>query len=390
MEVLLVKMSSMGDLIHTLPALSDAAAAIPSIRFTWVAEQSFAEVPSWHPSVNGIIKLRWRFWRKHLLQKDTWKEMRLFYQQLRAKKYDLVIDAQGLVKSMVVARLAKGIIHGSDRETARESWASYGYQVHHHIDWSQSAIDRMRQLFAKSLCYPQPNTPPNFGIDPNLLPQLTLSFKQAFLSGLNPAHGQSPLLGIKGENHDSPPCNPPSREVRFPSAEIPAFLLFFHGTTWITKHWPEENWAKLIKLATDEGLTVLLPWGNDEEKARAERLAQVSPLAQVLPKLKIAEIGRLITQAAGVVCLDSGLSHLTAALSAPLVGIYGPTDPELLGLKGPKMAYLRPAGFQCPGCTRDQCQHPQAKPGFPACYIDTTPQKVWETLQGKMNIYEKV
>lgn len=348
MEVLLVKMSSMGDLIHTLPALTDATAANPNIRFTWVVEQSFAEVPSWHPSVKSIIRMRWRYWRKHLLEPASWQEMQAFYHELRSKPYDIIIDAQGLVKSMAVARIAKGgVIHGSDRETARESWASYGYQVKHHIDWSKSAIDRMRQLLAKSLGYRQPETQPNFGIDPNKLPQLSLKFAKPF-------------------------------------------VLFLHGTTWMTKHWPEENWRQLIQLVTQEGLTVLLPWGNDEEKARAERLAQASPLAHVLPKLKIAEIGRLITQAAGVVCLDSGLSHLTAALSTPLVGIYGPTDPELLGLKGPKMSYLRPAGFKCPGCTRDQCLHPEAKPGFPACYIDTTPQKVWQTLQSKMTLYEKI
>ena len=99
MRVLLVKTSSLGDVIHTLPALTDAQRAIPGIQFDWVVEEGFAEIPAWHPAVAQVIPVAIRRWRKHPLQTLRSGEWRRFKARLRETHYDLVIDAQGLLKS---------------------------------------------------------------------------------------------------------------------------------------------------------------------------------------------------------------------------------------------------------------------------------------------------
>ena len=102
MQILLIKTSSMGDVLHTLPALTDAANAIPNLEIDWVVEPAFADIPSWHPAVKKIIPFNLRKWRHHVLSAETWKQFFKFLKDLREKKYDLVIDAQGLIKSGAV------------------------------------------------------------------------------------------------------------------------------------------------------------------------------------------------------------------------------------------------------------------------------------------------
>ena len=128
MRVLLVKTSSLGDVIHALPALTDAARAIPGITFDWVVEEGFAEIPTWHPSVGNVIPVAIRRWRKNLWETIKSGEWRRFKQRLRAEKYDLVIDAQGLLKSALLTRYVKAPVAGFDRDSAREPLASRFYQ----------------------------------------------------------------------------------------------------------------------------------------------------------------------------------------------------------------------------------------------------------------------
>ena len=111
MRVLVVKMSSLGDVIHTLPALTDAAAAIPGITFDWVVEEGFAEIPAWHPAVDTVIPIALRRWRKHPWRDFRGPQWRACRQALRRQHYDAVIDAQGLLKSVFVARLVKAHVY---------------------------------------------------------------------------------------------------------------------------------------------------------------------------------------------------------------------------------------------------------------------------------------
>lgn len=165
MRVLIVKTSSMGDVLHTLPALTDAAQAIPGIRFDWVVEEGFAQIPSWHESVERVIPVAIRRWRKARFSAPIKAERQAFREAVQAVKYDAIIDAQGLVKSAaLVTRLAHGVKHGMDWQTAREPLASLFYNRRHHIAKQQHAVERTRELFAKSLGYAKPQTQGDYAI----------------------------------------------------------------------------------------------------------------------------------------------------------------------------------------------------------------------------------
>lgn len=288
MRVLIVKTSSMGDVLHTLPALTDAMRAIPDIRFDWVVEEGFAQIPSWHEAVDRVIPVAIRRWRKAWFSAPIKAERKAFRDAIQAVKYDAIIDAQGLVKSAaLVTRLAHGIKHGMDWSSAREPLASLFYNRRHHIAKQQHAVERTRELFAKSLGYTKPETQGDYAI------------AQHFLGSLTPA--------------EAPYC------------------VFLHATTRDDKHWPEENWRELIGLLGERGLHIKLPWGAPHEEARAKRLAEGFDYVEVLPRLSLEKVAHVLAGAEFVVSVDTGLSHLTAALDRPNITLYGPTDPGLIG-----------------------------------------------------------
>ncbi|EFE06293.1 lipopolysaccharide heptosyltransferase RfaC [Citrobacter youngae] len=288
MRVLIVKTSSMGDVLHTLPALTDAQKAIPDIQFDWVVEEGFAQIPSWHSAVNKVIPVAIRRWRKAWFSTPIKAERKAFRDAVRLQQYDAIIDAQGLVKSAaLVTRLARGIKHGMDWSTAREPLASLFYTRKHHIAKQQHAVERTRELFAKSLGYAKPTSQGDYAI------------AQHFLKELNTDAGQ--------------------------------YAVFLHATTRDDKHWPEANWRELIGLLKNAGISIKLPWGATHEEARAKRLAEGFSYVEVLPRMSLEEVARILAGAKFVVSVDTGLSHLTAALDRPNITLYGPTDPGLIG-----------------------------------------------------------
>lgn len=288
MRVLIVKTSSMGDVLHTLPALTDAMQAIPGIRFDWVVEEGFVQIPGWHPAVDRVIPVAIRRWRKAWFSSDIRAERETFRKLLRSVRYDVVIDAQGLVKSAaLVTRLAQGEKHGMDWQSAREPLASLFYKHRHAIAKQQHAVERTRELFAKSLGYLRPAQTGDYAI------------AQHFL----------------GEAQNT----------------LEPYLVFLHATTRDDKHWPEARWRELITLMADSGLKVKLPWGAPHEEARARRLAEGFDYVEVLPRLSLEQVAYVLAGAKGVVSVDTGLSHLTAALDRPNITLYGPTDPGLIG-----------------------------------------------------------
>lgn len=342
MRVLIIKTSSLGDVIHTLPALTDAAQAIPGIRFDWVVEEGFAEIPSWHPAVDQVIPVAIRRWRKNLWQTIKSGEWKAFKQRVRERKYDLVIDAQGLVKSAWLTRYVKAPVAGLDRYSAREGWASRFYDRRLSVATGQHAVERVRQLFAMALAYDLPEGIGNYGLD---LERLQL-----------------------------PPAAP--------------YVVFLHGTTWATKHWPEAYWRELAERMGRRKLEVRLPWGNPAEKARAERIAQGLNNCQVLPKLNLAGVARMLAAAKACVAVDTGLGHLAAALDVPTISLFGPTNPGLTGAYGRTQIH-QASDWPCAPCLQKKCTYkPSAddlrrfdlKREWPLCFTRLNPEHVASRL----------
>ncbi|ACR67330.1 lipopolysaccharide heptosyltransferase RfaC [Edwardsiella ictaluri] len=289
MRILMVKTSSMGDVIHTLPALTDAQQAIPGLCVDWVVEEGFAQIPSWHSAVDRVIPIAIRRWRKNLLSAQTRQEWRSFKQRLHQERYDAVIDAQGLLKSaLLVARNAHGIRHGFDRRSAREPLASLFYDRRHRIARDQHAVERTRQLVAQSLGYPLPVQRGDYAIARHFTQQLPMDAGQ--------------------------------------------YMVFLHATTRDEKHWPEAHWRELIAwVGSHTTQRIKLPWGAEHEHQRALRLAEGFPHVEVLPKMALSDVATVLAGASQVISVDTGLSHLAAALDRPNITLYGPTDPGLIG-----------------------------------------------------------
>lgn len=338
MRVLIIKMSSMGDVIHALPALTDAGRAIKDITFDWVVEEGFQEIPHWHPLVDKVIPIALRRWRKNIFSADTRQEFREFVNKLRETKYDLVIDAQGLIKSALVSSIAKGRNAGPDRSCARDPFSAIFYKHKHTIGKVKQthAVIRARQLFSKALGYDMPESIADYGVNRD-------EFR------------------IQGDND---------------------YLVFLHGTTWATKHWPESYWIELAKIASEKGFKIKMTWGSVLEQERANRIASSCATAEVLPKLKLKEVASILASAKAIVAVDTGLCHLAAALNVPTVSLYGPTDPELTGAMGASQKMLK-AQFSCSPCFNRECSFQDAASYAvqPPCFSTISPARVWDEVE---------
>lgn len=289
MRILVVKTTSLGDLVHMLPALTEAAAAVPGLRADWVAEEGFAAVPALHPAVERVIPVALRRWRKAPLSAQVRREWGEFIKSLRSENYDLVLDSQGLLKSALLATFAHGPRAGLDFASAREPLASLVYRYRYAVPPGLHAITRNRLLAAQALGY-------------------AMAAEDAFSYGVQP----------------------PAADGR----DLPDdFILALHGTARPEKEYPEADWLALIRLIGAAGRPVLLPWGNDRERIRAERLAAACPTAGVLPRLGLADMAAVLGRAAGVVGVDTGLMHLAAAFRKPGIGLYPATPPARFGAR---------------------------------------------------------
>lgn len=335
-NVLIVKTSSLGDIIHTLPALSDAKQYYPDVSFDWVVEDAFQEIPLWHPAVKRIIPVALRRWRKHRWAALKSGEIQTFIKDLRQQKYDAIIDVQGLLKSVVLTTLARGSNRiGLSFNSAREGLASLFYQKRVVVPWGGHAVTRARALFAKGLGYPVPDTVAHYGIDRSRLPVL-------------------------------PAQNP--------------YYVFLHGTTWATKHWPEIYWITLAKNIVNAGFDIQLLWGNEAERLRAKRMKNAVPKIFIAPKkYTLSEVSAVLAGARGIVTVDTGLGHVAAALGVPTVSLYGPSDPKQSGTMGLNQIHLA-AAFKCAPCFKRICTYTGEKRVEPACFGTVTPDAVFSYL----------
>lgn len=291
MKILVIKTSSLGDVVHMLPAINDAARSVANLEIDWVVEEGFAEVPSWHPGVRNIIPLAIRRWRKKLYSRQTWREINAFLQRVWEEDYDLVLDTQGLFKSALIARLAKGTSFGYDRHSIREPFASLLYQQRASVSRQLHAVTRNRQLTAAALGYTLDDLPLDYGISHSQFPQ--------------------------------------------PQTELPEnYVVALHGTSRPAKEWPEDSWQAFITTMAELGIHTLLPWGNVRERERAEQLAKQQAYAQVLPRCRLGELAYILQHAKGVIGMDTGLMHIAAALDQRGIALYPATAPELTGILG--------------------------------------------------------
>lgn len=286
-RILFVKTSSLGDVVHNCPAVSDVARAAPGAAIDWVVEEAFAEIAAMHAQVRRAIPVAVRRWRSALWHPCVWSEMAAFRRALREERYDLVIDTQGLLKSALLARLARGERHGMDAASAREPLAARFYDVRHAVARDQHALERNRQLATAA-------------------------------TGGAPQAGCDYGLRVEGP----PPLDLPA-----------AYVVLLTMTSRADKLWPEGNWVELGRLLAARGLRCVLPWGDEAERARAARVAAGIGDALVPRHMGLAELARLMRSARGVAGVDTGLTHLAAALGVPAVGIYLSSEAQLTGLR---------------------------------------------------------
>jgi heptosyltransferase-1 len=283
-RILIVKTSSLGDVVHNLPVVSDIRRAYANVRVDWVVERAFAAVPHLHPGVTHVIEVELRRWRRAFWQRDVREAARAALAAIRREPYDAVIDTQGLMKSAWLAWRARGPAFGKDWRSAREPLAFF-YDRSFAIPWSLHAVERNRLLAARALGYS--------------------------VSG-------APDFGIAGS----------------PSASAAPYAVLLHATSAAAKLWPESHWIELAGILRSRGLRCVLPWGGVRERERSERLAAAMTEARVPPALSLPEVASLLAGARAVIGVDTGLTHLAAALGVPTAGIYLATDPAATGLYG--------------------------------------------------------
>jgi len=280
-RILLVKMSSLGDVVHNLPVATDIRRHLPDATIDWVVEEAYLPLVRMHPGVDRIVPISLRRWRRNLSSGANWREFGEFRRQLRAQPYDAIVETQGLLKSAFVARLARGRIYGFGPATAREPLASRFYHMTYEFPPAAHKILRYRSVAAHALGY---------------------SVDDAIDYGIAP-------------------------RVAKPELARGRYCLAFHSTARAAKLWPEPEWMQLVHTLASAGCACVLPWGNDEERHRSERIATAAPGSVVPPRLSIDEMAASIAAAEFVVGVDTGLMHLAAALTRPVVGIFCDSNP---------------------------------------------------------------
>ncbi len=290
MRILLVKTSSLGDVVHLLPAVSDAMRCRPALGVDWVVEEGCSAIPSRHPHVQEVLPVALRRWRRNLGRRSTWQEIRDLRAQFRTPDYAAVIDAQGLYKSALLASWARGPRWGYDQKSAREPLAAWVYHRTVRVSWDLHAIERNRRLLAAALDYRHEGLPLDYG----------LTAMRARL-----------------------PC---------PSGLPQPYVVGLHGTSRPQKEWPLSHWLQLARWLDAQRVSLLLPWDSWAERKRAEHIAGAASGVHVLPRLDLNALAAVLVHAASVVGVDTGLMHVAAALGCSGLAFYSTTDPHRTGV----------------------------------------------------------
>jgi len=285
-NILFIKTSSLGDVVHHMPAVTDARKAHPDATFSWLVEEAFAPLVRLHPAIDTVIPVASRRWRKSLYAPATIAEIRASFRNIRAQRYDEIVDTQGLLRTAILTRAARGMRHGYDASSVREPLASLFYDVRHRVERDMHAVERNRILSGLALGY-APDEAPDFGLD----------------------------------------------RARIEKDSTSRYGLLLHATARREKQWPDADWIAFAKLFAQR-FELLLPWGTEAERARSEYIAAAVPGARVPDRAPLDQIAKLIAGAQFVVGVDTGLLHLAAALGVPVVAIFAGSKPALTGPMG--------------------------------------------------------
>ena len=288
-RVLFVKLSSLGDVIHHLPAVTDLAERRADAHIGWVVEEAYVDLVSMHAAVREAFAVSLRRLRRNPFAAPAWRRIVDTRVHLARNRWDYVVDAQGLLKSALVARFARRPAFGLDAASARERIASRFYDVKVYVPRALHAVERNRRLVAEIFGY-RADGPARYGL--------------------------------------VPPAAPPAWAPASP------YVVLLHAASRADKRWPEERWIALGRSLAGRGLVAVLPGGTAAERATAARLAAAIPGATAAPEMTLVEAAALLAHAAYVVGVDTGLAHLALALATPTVGIYCASNPALTGLHG--------------------------------------------------------
>ena len=281
MKVLLVKLSSLGDVVHSLAAAMDIQSSVPGVSIDWVVEEGFAPLLAACPAVHQVIPCRLRAWRKRWWTQETRDELRTFETQLQSQNYDAVIDLQGLTKSAWVslkARLNPGgrryAMANRTRGSSYEAPTRWVADVTIPCPWDSHAVQRARHVCSLALGYSLPAVMPS------------------------------------------------SLQITADVSVKPKTVALVHGTSRLDKAWPLSDWLTLAARLSEEGFALALPQADAQEQAIAEHIASRVQGATVWPKVDVSALLARLYACEGVIGVDSGPSHMAVALGLPHVQIY--------------------------------------------------------------------
>ena len=304
-NILLVKLSSLGDVLHNLPIVWDLRKRLPNAQIDWIVEEGYVHLLEPLKStesfrgIDRIIPVAFRRWRKNLFLVRTWREFFAMRKLLQSITYDIVIETQGLLKSAMVCALASksdyAIVSGLANATEHSGYepaARIFYDQSVHVPLQCHAIDRSRRVMCSALDWPL--------IDRHSEPPLF--YPSEFVEQLAP-------LEIEGLR-------------KRPNGLTAPYVVCFHSTARSAKRWPSENWIALGKALSNQGYQLVFPWGNSEEMKMSAHIVSHVPGAIVPKSFSIAEAYQLVAHAALTIGVDTGLTHLAATLGKPTIEIY--------------------------------------------------------------------
>jgi lipopolysaccharide heptosyltransferase I len=284
--VLVVRPSSLGDIVYALAIVADIRRHRPHLAIDWVAERGFVPLIEMCPEIRRVVPFALRRWRKAPFARETWRGVRAFRHDLRRDDYQAILDLQEQVKGALIARAARGRRHGFDRKSVREPIATLAHDVHHRVARHLHFVERCRRLAAAALDYAIDGSPRWHIVPPSTAPML------------------------------------PGRP----------YAVLLHATSRAEKLWPEEHWRALAAHFARSGYATVLPWGSPDEEARSRRIAAGNEGAVVPPWLSLPEAAATLAHAAIAIGIDTGFTHLAAALGTPTVALFFATDPVVHGV----------------------------------------------------------